>query len=212
MTRLASKVLLLAALPLLAGCSGRDHGAEFAMTAYGSRPLIFEPTLRHAAYVVEEAQQSFWFSDVPFETLLAHERGQPIRDAVFTHVQLLWIPEAGRTPVDATATNAVVRVVVVSGGEVGLYGGAAFARPKGAPGEERMRLVLAGGSLTLLEKTSGFHDLLSPVGFSGTFEAPLAPDVAARWRRGVAQFVTNAFGKSRWVRAEPTTSPRGATG
>jgi len=92
MTRLASKVLLLAALALLSGCSGRDEGAEFAMTAYGSRPLIFEPTLSHAAYVVEEAQQSFWFSDVPFETLLAHEdmatvrrvlldeRGRPVDD------------------------------------------------------------------------------------------------------------------------------------
>lgn len=207
-----SIVALLHALPLLAlgGCTGSEYGAEIALAAQGSRPLLFERTLEHAAYVVEDAQQGFWCSDVPFDALLAHERGEPLRNAVVAHVQLLWIPEAGLTPVDATATNAVVRIVVVSEGEVGLYGGAAFARPKGKPGDDEMSLEVEGGSLTLLENTKGFHDLLSPVGMSGTLRAPLAPEIASRWRRGMAQFVTNAFGRILWVRGREAPEAPGS--
>jgi hypothetical protein len=112
------------------------------------------------------------------------------------------------TPLDPTATNLVTRVVVVSEGEVGLYGGAAFARPSGEPGSEEMELVVEGGTLSLLSKTKGFHDLLSPVGLTGTFVARHAPDDAGRWRRALAQFVTNALGTSTWVDASDHAQER----
>jgi hypothetical protein len=67
------------------------------------------------------------------------------------------------------------------------------------PDRWTVELRIEGGSLSLLAKTSGFRDLLSPADLSGTFEAPLAPDVAGRWRRAVSQFATNKLGRSMWV-------------
>jgi hypothetical protein len=66
-----------------------------------------------------------------------------------------------------------------------------------------MSLEIEGATLTLLDKTPGFHDLLSPVGLDATLHAPLAPEEANRWRRGVSQFATNALGKSMWVDGTP---------
>jgi hypothetical protein len=70
-----------------------------------------------------------------------------------------------------------------------------------------MSIEVEGATLTLLEKTAGFHDLLSPAGFEASLRAPLAPEEANRWRRGVSQFATNALGKSMWVR---DTTPLGS--
>ncbi len=195
----AARVLLVVAGSVLAGCSHTTAPGSLALTALGAKPLQLERTFVTSAYATRDAEDSFWFSDVPLEQLLAHDNGTPLQDAVFLHAQLLWTPKPGLTPLASTATNLVTRVIVVSGGEVGLYGGAAFARPSGTPGRDAMDLEVDGGTLTLLAKTDGFHDLLSPAGLKGVFSAPFAPEEATRWRRSLSQFVTNAFGESMWV-------------
>lgn len=189
-----------AAAPL-AGCSGNEAVGRAEFVALGSAPLLFEREFIVGSYATRESEDSFWFSDVPLEQLLAHSENTPVKDAVFLHAQLIWIPKPGLTPLDPAATNLVVRALIVSDGEVGLYGGAGFARIDGEPGEERVEIEVEGGTLTLLEKTAGFNDLLSPAGFSGTFAAGFAPEDAAKWRRALSQFATNAFGKSMWVDA-----------
>jgi hypothetical protein len=188
----------LAAIP---GCSSAETVGRAELVALGSSPLAFEREFIVGAYATKESEDSFWFSDVPLSELLAHTESTPIKDAVFLHAQLIWLPKPGLTPLDPSATNLVVRVVIVSDGEVGLYGGAGFARVEGEPGEERVEIEVEGGTLTLLERTKGFNDLLSPAGFSGTFAAQFAPEEAARWRRALSQFATNAFGRSMWVDA-----------
>ena len=190
----------------LSGCSAFDGAfdrnvGDVELVALGSRPLILGREMVSASYVRKESEDSFWFADVPLEALLAHEQGTPLKNAMFVHAQLLWYPKPGMTPLDSTATNLTLRVVIVSEGELGIYGGAGFARPKGDPATGPMTLDVEGGTLTLLEKTEGFHDLLSPVGFESTLTAPLAPEVANRWRRTVSQFATNALGRSIWVRS-----------
>jgi len=194
------RIAMLAALACsLWACSSDTIVSTIKVKSLGSKLLVFERDFVSSAYGPLDSEHSFWFSDMPLERLLASDRGEPITDAVFLHAQLMWIPEPGKTPLDDTATNLVTRLLVVSGGEVGLYGGAGFARPTGVPGKETVELRIEGGSLSLLAKTSGFRDLLSPADLSGTFEAPLAPDVAGRWRRAVSQFATNKLGRSMWV-------------
>ena len=190
-----------AAAMSLCGCSGTETVGRAELVALGSSPLSFERDFIVGAYATKESEDSFWFSDVPLSALLAHSEATPIKDAVFLHAQLIWLPRPGLTPLDPSATNLVVRIVIVSDGEVGLYGGAGFARVDGAPGDERVEIEVEGGTLTLLERTAGFNDLLSPAGFSGAFAADFAPEEAARWRRALSQFATNAFGKSMWVDA-----------
>lgn len=194
------------ALVALSGCSSAETVGRAELVALGSSPLAFEREFIVGNYATKESEDSFWFSDVPLSRLLAHSDAAPIKDAVFLHAQLIWIPKPGLTPLDPSATNLVVRVVIVSDGEVGLYGGAGFARIEGEPGKERVGIEVEGGTLTLLESTKGFNDLLSPAGFSGTFAAEFAPEESARWRRALSQFATNAFGKSMWVDAQPTAA------
>jgi hypothetical protein len=202
----AVALLFTAGLVGVSGCSAfdgifdRDVG-EVELVALGARPLILGREMVSAAYVRKESEDSFWFADVPLESLVAPENGAAVKNAMFVHAQLLWYPKPGMTPLDSTATNLTLRVVIVSEGEVGIYGGAGFARPKGDPTVGPMTLAVEGGTLTLLEKTAGFNDLLSPVGFESVLSAPLEPEIANRWRRTVSQFVTNALGKSMWVHA-----------
>lgn len=191
--------LALPALGFLGGCAGEGVGGRTTLVGLNSRALAFERELSSAAYAVRDAEDSFFFGDVPLSALLEHGSERPLRNAVFVHVQLIWKPKPGMTPVDATATNAVTRVLIVSEGEVGLYGGAGFANLEGEPGEQEIALEIEGGTLTLLERTAGFNDLLSPAEFSAELRAPLAPEESARWRRALAQFATNVFGKSLWV-------------
>ncbi|MFZ9914966.1 MAG: hypothetical protein ACO3IB_06455, partial [Phycisphaerales bacterium] len=66
-----------------------------------------------------ETEHSFWFSTIPFEELAKTAPDAAPPDAVFVHVQLVWLPKPGMTPLDATAVNAAVRVIVASGGELG---------------------------------------------------------------------------------------------
>jgi hypothetical protein len=196
-----------AALTLAAGCASHETVGEAALLSLGPKRLAFDRVFIEGSYASREAEHSFWFSDVPLASLLAHDAGTPLVDGVFLHAQLIWLPLPGRTPLDPTATNLVTRVLIVSNGESGLYGGAAFARLDGEPGDETMTLEIEGGTLTLLEKTDGFVDLLSPVGLDATLTASLRPDDASRWRRALSQFATNAFGKSMWVSA-PREDPR----
>ena len=198
----------LAVLAPLTACSTHDRAGTLRMESLGAHRMTLERGFANGAYAELESEHSFWFSDVGLEQLAAGTEDHPVAEAIILHAQLVWLPEPGRTPLADTATNAVTRVVVVSGGEVGLYGGAAFARPKGELGSDEVEISLRGGTMKLLAKTEGFHDLLGPVGLSGTFTAKLAPADAALWRRGVSQFVTNALGRSMWVQAAPGTDPR----
>jgi hypothetical protein len=196
------RTLALASTALLAtACGSLDSVGEAELVALGSAPLRFETAFREGVYAVRDAEDSFWFSTVPLDALYAHENGAPLDEAVFLHAQLLWIPEAGKTPVSESATNLVTRMVVVSRGKVGVYGGAAFARLDGELGEGTVELDIRGGTLSLLEHGEGFHDLLSPAGLTAVVRATPSATDANRWRRAVSQFVTNALGRSTWVDA-----------
>lgn len=205
--RFIGLVLATVAATLSVGCSSDERVGRMELTALGPTPLVFKRDFVVGAYAARESEDSFWFSDVPLDALIeAADKGE-LKNATIMHAQLIWRPRAGLTPLDPTATNMVTRVLIVSEGEVGLYGGAGFALLDGTVGDERVEFAIDGASLSLLEKTSGFNDLLSPAGLSGSFSAGLAPADTARWRRALSQFATNSFGKSMWV---DSAEPRGA--
>lgn len=195
--------LLLAALPPT-GCANwvaatfAPDGAQLEVASIGAAPARMEALLPHAAYEVRLWEESFCASDVPLEQLVAGG----VRDGQFLHLQLLWIPKAGRTPVHADALNVVIRYVIVSEGKVGLYGGGGFAWPRGAPGTQPMTLVVRSSTLALLAKSDGFVDPLTPASIEGTLVARPDEETTRRYRRGMSQIVTDAIGESRWVDAE----------
>jgi hypothetical protein len=108
---------------------------------------------------------------------------------------------------DASATNAIIRHVVISSGEVGVYGGAGFALPKGDPGDDTLKVSLRDATVRLLEATDGFADPLSPARVTGAFSAEHDPKLARKVHRAISQLVTNALGRSRFVRRSGLADP-----
>ena len=199
---IASIALSGSMLLALSACRSMPSVGEIDLHALGTTARSLEHGLSHGCYGVDASTSSFWFSDIALEDLPVAP-GAALPDAVFLHAQLLWLPKPGRTPLSDEATNVVVRVAIVSKGEVGVYGGAAFAEVDGALGTEEVTIALRGGTLTLIESTTGFADPLSPAGLTARLTAQPAPDRAIAWRRALAQIVTNATGRSTWVRALP---------
>ncbi|MDZ4830782.1 MAG: hypothetical protein SGJ09_11370 [Phycisphaerae bacterium] len=199
-TRLA--LLFLAAyVGTATGCAGwveyvtAPDGGALHIEGLGERPAAIDSLLPFGTYATTESDQSMIVSDVPLEALL---KGG-VREGQFLHAQLLWEPKPGATPVDPSATNVTLRYVVVSNGKLGLYGGAGFAWPRGTPGEDPLTLVVQGSSLSLLASTEGFIDPLTPAQLTGTISTPPNEEETRRYRRGLSQLVTDAFGASRWV-------------
>ncbi len=154
------------------------------------------------------AETSFYVADVPLEDLLA---GTVDRGMV-AHLNLLWVPKSGATPIDDSATNVGIRVVVIAAGEVGIYGGAGFAIPEGRAGDARMSLALWDATLALQDATDGFVDLLGTARLTGRVSAAHDPQRAAQIGRAVSQLVTNALGRSRVVLSGSPRAPTSPAG
>ena len=203
--RLFGALLTLACLYVLGGgCSvSTIPRANLTATSLAEDPSALRIKLDHGCYAEQTAETSFFLSDHTLEELT---RGE-LQNAIILHAQLLWKPKPGSTPVDPTATNVVLRLVLLTEGELGIYGGAGFGWPRGETGKSAMSLELVGSTLTLLHSTEGFQDLLSPFVMLGFARAPYKPVETLRFRQSASQLVTDLLGETQWVNASPTTSP-----
>ena len=172
-------------------------------TSLAEDPASLQLNLQNGCYANEPAESSFFLSNRTLEELTAGD----VQDALILHAQLLWSPKPGSTPVDPTATNVVLRLVLITQGELGIYGGAGFAWPSGTSGKSAMSLEIVGSTLTLLQSTDGFRDLLSPFMMIGNLRAPLKPVETLRFRQSASQLVTDRLGKTQWVGTSPDERP-----
>ena len=191
----------LVTLATLAGCkAGTATTASLVAESLGTSPVVLPCEYLTAFYAHDEATETMFFlTDVPADELLS---GTVTRGSV-VHLDLLWSPKPGSTPMDSSATNVSIRFVVFADGEVGVYGGAGFALPDGKAGEATLGLELRDASLTLLDSTEGFVDLLSPARLTGQLTARLNEKRTQQMRFVVSQLVTNALGYSHFVRGGP---------
>jgi hypothetical protein len=188
----------------LAGCAGLDQPAGvLSARSLGRDPvaLTCRPVTAFYADAASPAT-SLYFADVALEDLLLGR----IDRGIVVHIELLWVPKPGATPMDSTATNVGICCAVFADGEVGVYGGAGFGLPGGRVGG-RLRIALQDASLTLLDSTEGFVDLLSPSRLSGSITATYNPPRVRQIQHAVSQLVTNALGRSRLVQVVPAGAP-----
>lgn len=190
--------LVLTALGGSAGCTSATNSGSLRAASLGDNPVFLDGEYVTAVYAADHAETSFFLADVPLEDLL---NGKVRRGSV-VHINLLWVPLAGSTPMDSSATNVSVRFVVFADGEVGIYGGAGFAKLHGKSGQEELGLSIRDASLTLLESTDGFVDLLSPARLSGRLHAALDDLASRQIQYAASQMVTNALGRTRLVGRE----------
>jgi len=188
------KLVALAASVLLGGC-GVTAPERLECTSMGDTPRTLPVSDGRTTYTLELANTEFLHTNL----LPTQFDESPIPDGYILHAELIWVPKAGKTAVDPQATNVSLRLVVISGGELGLYGGGGFAWPRGEPGEQQYGLDLVGSNLTLLAATAGFVDLLSPSQITGRLTAELDPEATRQVRRAASQAVTNALKRVQWV-------------
>ncbi len=198
-----------AAAACAAGCSLGRATATLRAESLGEDPVYLKCDYTHVVYArLESTETSFFLTDIPLEDLLAGN----VTTGIVVHLDLLWQPSAGNTPMDRSATNVSVRYIVFADGEVGIYGGAGFAMPRGKLGKGAMSLSLRDASMTLLDSTDGFVDLLSPARLTGTVTAGLDEKRARQIAYALNQIVTNALGYTRLVRSGATSSSSSRSG
>lgn len=192
--------LLLGAAMLTptSGCASPTGKAEVLLAGAAPPQSRLKTKFVSAAFMQTPASTSIYLSDVPLESLL-----DPQTTVVqIAHIELLWRPVPGMTPVEFDSINTSIRHVILVDGEVGIYGGAGFAWFKGKPDAKKLRIVTQGATIALLQATEGFEDLLSPAEYEGEVVAVNDPALAMRIRQAVAQRVTDAFGVPRFVRRD----------
>jgi hypothetical protein len=211
--RLVRRLAAGLAVTALAACSatpsGTRPGGELSIVSSDDDPRILQVSFDTVLYRHDEDHgTTIMLTDVPPPLLLAGE----LEDGQVTHMELLWVPRAGSTPIDLAATNLSIRHVVFARGEVGIYGGAGFAMPRGTPGDDTLSLDIRQGVVQLLESTPGFVDLLSPARVQGRITARLDSEQTRRMHMSLSQIVTNAFGRSMIVQRTGAASLRGSPG
>jgi len=139
---------------------------------------------------------SLWMTDLSYKQI---ENGD-IQNGQILHIEMLFPPRAGETPIDPAATNLSLRYIVISNNEVGVYEGGGFGYPIGGHEDGEMSLRVEPSGLALAEKTDGFVDLLSPATLSAVFSGTCDDMAGHRLADGIDQFVTNALGRTIYVR------------
>lgn len=199
----------------LSGCTIWSSVGDLQVESQNADPVIlaFEPTEAVYSHDVS-GESSFWISDIPLDDLLSGT----ITHGQIMHIELFWVPKPGKTPMDDSATNAIIRHIILEDCELGIYGGAGFIVPRGKLGKRTAHLSIAQASLTLQDKTAGFADLLTPAQLTGDISAELDDALARNLKYTVSQHVTDALGYSKlvdldrpiehhWLRGRKTNSP-----
>lgn len=184
---------------LQTGCTNLTGSGALQVESLGANPGLLPGQFSTAVYAENDNNvASFYLCDVPVEDLL---RGK-LKEGQIVHIELLWIPKPGRTPLDQSAANISVRHVIVTDGEFGVYGGAGFAIPDSKMGSTKVSVSIPEASLTLLESSTGFSDRLGPGRMSGTFTAVLDERLTRRIGLAASQLVTDMLGKPRYVKID----------
>ncbi|MBG84883.1 MAG: hypothetical protein CMJ40_10110 [Phycisphaerae bacterium] len=197
---------VLAAL-FLSGCAyidtarhwvgGFSTGAD--VTRISNRANYIPMTFAHSVCGEDPyVDTSVWMTDIPSEQLTQ----ETIPDGQILHVEMLFQPRAGWTPIDSTATNLSIRYIIIVDGQVGIYEGGGFGYPVGTGRNSSMTLSIEQASLDLTRATDGFVDLLSPAELSGTFSGPCDTTEVERIRNIVNQHMTNTFGQVIYVQGD----------
>jgi len=196
--RLPLALILIAATPLAAPLTGCRTGSGIqavGLTGVQGNAEI-EAGFPTAVYAMDESGSAdIYLTDLP---PAAFDLGFPAGEinGQIVHIALFITPRATRTPISNDATNAVIRHAVFAGGGetpiFGIYEGAGFVLPGGAPGKDRFTGDIAGASTALLSSTPGFPDLLGITVTDVWFSARLEPITSRLIRRRLDQAITDA--------------------
>ncbi len=192
---------------LQAGCVGSRSTIQLQSAA--NRQNVLAPKWAEViARISDENTIDIYMLDQPLETALAYPLDpQPRRvgeepglDVPGTlqvcHIHVFLSPKAGRTPIQASACTATVRLLVFADDQAGEYGGAGFMTPALGSGERVVRASIVDGQARLIRATQGFTDLLHDAVVEGSVAARHEPAVARQVERALDRWRYQYFGDS----------------
>lgn len=154
---LTATTLLALATCTLAGC-GTLGGSTTTRLQSAATGDTLAPALPIRVYASRDRSSAdFYLTDIP-EDLWNLESDLRNVSGVIVHVTMFVEPKSGRTPIATTAMSGTTRWLVLSNGEVGLYGGGGFVDVSGEPGDPSLRASMRDGSVRLVRATPGFRD------------------------------------------------------
>ncbi len=119
-----------------------------------------------------------WMTDIPMDQI---QNGNILNGQII-HLQVLWTPVAGKTPLASTSTNLAIEHIIISNGNVGIYGGGGYCWKYGNP-EDGMHLLIEDATIAIHEQSADFADLLTPATMNGSVrsipDTTLAKQIAA---------------------------------
>lgn len=97
--------------------------------------------------------------------------GPPENPKAALTIRMFWNPHAGRTPIDATATNATLQYILFddTGKEIAIYSGAGYFYPNNSLGSDSFTGSLWQSSLRIADKSEGFDDKIGMARIDGKF-------------------------------------------
>jgi len=186
--RVAARLALVAGVGLgVWGCGvGGGGDPELASRLTGAQ---FAPSLPTRIYAFADRNTAdFYLTDLPPEVWTGGADVSEMTGSM-VHVHMFLASRAGRTPIEPTASSATIRVVVLGGGTMGVYGGGGFLLRSGEPGDSSFGGAIRAGTMRLLRATPGFVDRLGPCEFKGSFQANLDASQAANMQRAFEALV-----------------------
>ncbi len=169
---------------ILGSCSripglGRFVASSGSLTATGETTgNTLSPHLSTIAYIDRgQGEADVYFTDLSADQLDPAITLDELSGSI-VHIKLFLKPKAGRTPIEPTASSAVVRHLVLSNGSIGVYGGGGFIYQRGDSGDRSVGGSIANATLKLVRSTPDFADQLGTVDYTGSFTAKLDPPTA----------------------------------
>lgn len=150
------------------------HSSSLEVYSMGLDRVVLQPNCTTIVCTNGFANEGeIWMTDIPLEQL---EEGN-FTNGQILHLQVLWTPVAGKTPLTSTSTNLSIEHIIVAEGRVGVYGGGGYCWMSGDP-ENGMQLSVEDATIAIQEQSNGFIDLLTPATMSGRVRSVSNPTIA----------------------------------
>ncbi len=110
-------------------------------------------------------------SDKNTATMILYD-GPPENPVAAVTIRMFWNPNAGRTPIDATATNSTIQYILFGpegGKTVAIYSGAGYFYPNSTVGKATFTGSIWQSSLRISDMSEGFDDKIGLAQMEGKF-------------------------------------------
>lgn len=182
-------VVLVGGVMALGGCGSIGGGSPRLVSA-GSLGGVLNADLPTRFYTSTDRNTGdFYLTNLP-DSLWKAGADPSAMEGVIVHVHMFMSPKAGRTPIATTANSCTVRVLVLSQGQLGMFGGGGYLTKSGTSGLPTLGASVADSSLRLMRATPGFSDALGPSVFTGSFTCPRDEAQARLMSRAIGSLLT----------------------